>query len=205
MTNSSTEFRLPFQPDPLQLIGGLPGPGAGVSLPDPGGTPGDPSHRFWVLRPRDLVVLDVLGYGLELRSVPEGPALVPLHAGARLEVRFSFQHLGERAFYENGAVTDEKGTPDPTQPPENPTAPPVPARTAEASRLVFDVPISETIGYSIKGVLEAISRLPLRVAPLALPRPALKLGPWFLREQDLVVVANLPGGPGQHREPGRRP
>ena len=43
-----------------------------------------------------MVVLDVLGYDLELQS-DGGPTLVPTTAAARLEVRFSFQHVNEHA------------------------------------------------------------------------------------------------------------
>ena len=34
------------------------------------------SHRFRILRPTDMVVLEVVGYGLELRIDEEGVALV---------------------------------------------------------------------------------------------------------------------------------
>ena len=68
----------------------------GDLVPPPGE---EPTHRFRLLRPLDLVVLDVLGYGLELRKDADGHALVPVADDARLEVRYPFQHVGEQAFY----------------------------------------------------------------------------------------------------------
>ena len=141
-----------------------------------------------MLRPRDLVALDVLGYGLELRDDGDGagPGLVPVGDEPRLEVRLPFQHLGEEAFYRvessvPATVFDEL-TPLPAvdQPPpsvaadpnETVTGPPVQALAAYGSRLVFDVPAGERIGLSSEGVLAAMSRLPLRVVPLATPRVA---------------------------------
>ena len=119
-----------------------------------------PSHHFRVLRPRDLVVLDVLGFGLQSAESEGKLHLEPAEEDAYLEVRYTFQHLHEAA------------EPEPNGPsPFPPTPIPVPVRAANGSRLVYDVPEGEQIPYSVKGVLAAMSRLPLRVAPLATPRP----------------------------------
>ena len=121
------------------------------------------SRRFRVLRPDDLVVLDVLAWGLDLVGGKAGPGLVPAGNDSRLEVRFPFQHLGERAFFRVEPVP-------PNDPAEPPDPPPVQALAARGSRLVYEVPAGERIEYSIGGVLAAMSRLPLLVAPLATPR-----------------------------------
>ena len=153
----------------------------GDLVPPPGA---EPTHRFRLLRPLDLVVLDVLGYGLELRKDEDGHALVPVAEDARLEVRYPFQHVGEQAFYrvtQPVAITTipPNDAPEPDEEPqtEGPfaadpiTEPPVLARAAYGSTVIFDVPTGERIEFSIEGLLAAISRLPLRVVPLATPRP----------------------------------
>lgn len=161
--------RLRFDPDPQH---------AAVPL---GPTAGQPGRRFRVLRPDDLVVLDVLCWDLDLVGGAGGPALVPTGADSRLEIRFPFQHLGERAFYRVEPVP-------PNDPAEPPDPPPVQALAARGSRLVFAVPATERIPYSIEGVLAAMSRLPLLVAPLAAPRAiAANVGV-------VVAVAELTGG-----------
>jgi hypothetical protein len=136
--------------------------------------------RFRVLRPSDLVVLDVLAESLELTDGEKVPALTPLGANARLTVRFTFQHVLE-------AAEPEMESPPP------PLAIPVPARAANRSRLVFAVPVGERIEFSIEGVLAAMSRLPLLVAPLATPR---KLPRRFATADlgALVGLVTLPGG-----------
>jgi hypothetical protein len=136
-------------------------PGPIIEVPIPGPRPERPSQRFRVLRPVDLVVLDVLGYGLEALADSEDGTihLEPSGSGSRLEVRFTFQHLHETA---------EPEPEDPTPIPVSPV--PVSVRAANSSRLVYEVAEGERIELSTQGVLEAMGRLPLRVAPLALPR-----------------------------------
>jgi hypothetical protein len=142
---------------------------------------------FRVLRPRDLVVLDVSAYGLDLVTDGDGPALVADGDGGRLEVRLPFQHLGERAYYAMdkakvpattlppGAKPPGKGKP-PVEVPVNEgdeplDGPPIDALAANGSRLVFAVAAGARIAFSSEGVLAAMSRLPLLVVPLATPRP----------------------------------
>lgn len=163
-----------------------------------------PSQAFRVLRPRDLVVLDVLGWDLGLVSTSAGPALVADGNGGRLEVRLPFQHLADRAYY----ALEGAEFPPTTQPPEIPVnegddpldPPPIEALAAWGSRLVYDVPAGESIGYSSAGVLAAMSRLPLLVAPLATPRSATGRPP-FGRLDDLLIET-LPGGLQLVRTPG---
>ena len=156
-------------------------------LPEP------PTQAFRVLRPRDLVHLYVLAYRCQLAPRAGGPLLVPAEDGARLEVRLTFQHLAEIASYE---ITTPAPSADPSRPPgttelpegsEIPPAPPVAARAAERSRLVFAVPDGEEIPLSAAGVLAALSRLPLLVAPLAAPKQERRI-------DHLTIVGAL--GPG---------
>ena len=115
-----------------------------------------PSHLVRLLRPDDLVVLEIAGFDVQLAQDDGGPALVPTAADAFLVVTFSFQHMGELAF-----STADGETP----------FVPVPVLVAEPSRLAYSVPAGERIEYSTAGILAALSRLPLRVVPLAAPRP----------------------------------
>ncbi|MEZ5289677.1 MAG: hypothetical protein R2745_01200 [Vicinamibacterales bacterium] len=174
-----------FDPDPERLVLAVEDLGrlrdAGLAQ-----APAErPSHVFRVLRPTDLVALDVRGFGLRLEPGGDGPALVPDGTTARLEVGLAFQHLGERAYFRSGPPPGPNPGDEPTDPP------PIQALAAQASRLVFDVPEGTRIGYSIAGVLQALSRLPLRVAPLATPRAITfdaAAGGTF------TTVAALPGG-----------
>jgi hypothetical protein len=157
---------LRFEADPRSLHGVLDDLGGLVEAPARTAGFGDlapaegltASQAFRLLRPLDMVVLDVLGYDLELQS-DGGPTLVPTTDKARLEVRFSFQHVNEHA-------EPEETAPPPLQPP------PVQALAANSSRLVYAVAPDEKIPFSTAGVLAAMSRLPLVVVPLATPRPA---------------------------------
>lgn len=158
--------------------------------------------------------LDVRCFRCTLGKGPDGPessgppasVIAPDGADAWLQVGLSFQHLGEQAFYglkPGDTVRDPLIPGDETQanqilakgpsaaPPlgtETPSSPPIHVRAANPSWLAFDVPEGERIPFTVAGVLTALSRLPLRVAPLATPRPQ--------RRQDLIViglVAELPG------------
>jgi hypothetical protein len=175
---------LTFNPDPGHLIAAVEHLDTilGAVRPTAPGVP--PSHAFRVLRPADLCVFDVRGYRLRMETSESGPVLVPDAADARLEVNLSFQHLGERAFFRSipPKPTDESLDP-----------PPIQALAARPSRLVFDVPEGESIGYSVAGVLAAISRLPLRVAPLATPR-VVRVSPEVFVPGAFTNLATLAGG-----------
>lgn len=121
-----------------------------------------PRLRLILLRPQDHLVLSVSGIGLAAtvgedrvpRLVAEDPA-----AAARLIITFPPQHIAEQVFQEHSS--DGR--------PEHPALP-AGARFAGPSRLAFAVPASEQIPVTFAGILEAMSRLPLSVAPLAAPR-----------------------------------
>lgn len=98
-----------------------------------------PIHDYSVLRPKDLVNLNVHGIGLKKRVRPDGIVeLVPERADARLIVDFPPQHVGEVV---EPDVID--------------------ARLAGLSRLAFSVNQSESVPLTLTGVLNAIKRLPL--------------------------------------------
>lgn len=145
-----------------------------------------PSLAFTVLRPRDLVHLRVSAYACTLVTDADGPAIVPDGDTARLEIGFTFQHLGEQAFHEVEGEPAEPVSP-----------PPVRSRAALPSRLVYALPAGERISYSVEGVLAAMSRLPLLVAPLALPRPDIgrpPIGDWWLDLPGDLVLTRTPTG-----------
>ena len=106
--------------------------------------------------------------------------LAPSGDGAYLVVGYTFQHIAEQAFLE----TESPAT---TEIPFNPVV----ALVAEPSRLAFDVPAGTQIAYSSQGVLDAMSRLPLRVVPLATPRRVFRLPPGGSGTRP---IATLPGG-----------
>jgi hypothetical protein len=143
-----------FTPDPKTVLMGLE---RATILADVGPVPPNQMapHVFRLLRPQDLVVLDVQASGMELHVGAAGAELVPTRDGATLRVRFAFQHVGERAFF---TVTET--------PPGG-----FAALAAQSTRLVYDVARDERIPYTQAGVLAALSRLPLRVAPLATKAP----------------------------------
>ncbi len=153
----------PLDPQPLDQVSPIAG-----------------AHRFRLLRPTDLVALDILAHGMDLVADDAGVGLVPRAPKALLEVRYTFQHTLE-------AAEPEMAVPPP------PTPVPVPARAAFGSRLVFAVEPTDRIEYSVEGVLAAMSRLPLVVVPLATPRAF----PRRFRITDYAGVVSsvvLPGG-----------
>lgn len=136
-----------------------------------------PPIKFRVLRPEDLLDLRITALNLEIAATREGSFLVPAASGkARLIVTFASQHLAEQASYEITTSCPEYnpatgGTmPAVLDPTEPPPSPPIQVRAARRSRLVFAVPAGERIAMTSAGVLEAMGRLELVVAPAATPR-----------------------------------
>lgn len=137
--------------------------------------PGEqPSHVAALLRPADLVALEVLGYGLTDGPTDGAPAVVAGPDGGRLEVLLPFQHVQEETYSEQAV----------TGPPPTGLAQ---VRAAGPSRLVFDVPAGTRITWTTAGILGVLPGLMLRVVPLALPAPE----PPRLDLGDLL--AHLPG------------
>jgi hypothetical protein len=174
-TKASPDKQLTFVQDPSNLLAAL---GAGFGL-GAGTGAAKPSQVVRIVRPDDLVVLDVRCFGLDLVKDGSKSALVPSGDGAYLVVGYTFQHIGEQAFLETAS-------PSTTETPFMPVS----VLVAEPSRVAYDVPSTERITYSTAGILEALSRLPLRVAPLATPRPT------PLKLPVLAPILTLGGGVG---------
>ena len=129
-----------------------------------------------VVRARDLVALWVSWRGLELtgqdglgkgRGSLAGPALIAGAEGGLLRIRFDFQHMAEEAVFAQPPPLGDQAA--------HGIAPPVPVRAAEQSRLVLAVPADEVIPWSVAGLLQAMGRLQMAVAPSAQPAALLPL------------------------------
>ncbi len=114
-----------------------------------------------VVRPEDLLYLVLEFEGVEVTEPLTGQAgEIAGAASARLTVHFQAQHIGEQSFW---LAAEDHQEPVPSdEPPLSPGS--VRARLAGPSRLVFDVPSSEVIPLTLAGILEALTRLPLRVS-----------------------------------------
>ena len=145
-----------------------------------------------VLRPLDLLHFEISFSGLTLEaaandgdegSAGEVPVLRAGSGGGLLKVRWPFQHVAEIS-----TLLDQNGAPK-TPPPDVPVA----ARAANRSRLVFKVPQGEVVEFSTAGILDAMQRLEMAVAPVAKPAPSPK-APWLLGalgDLDKVVAVRL--------------
>jgi hypothetical protein len=133
--------------------------------------------RFRLLRPEDLLVVAIQSDDLKFENLPPAgggdpgkklPHLVPTGSkGGLLTAIFGYQHAAEKARHEI------KDIPDPPEPGDDI---PVAARAAHKSRLVFKVPKDEQIPFSIDGIVAAMSRLEMVVAPVATPRAPASIG-----------------------------
>ncbi|MDE2402651.1 MAG: hypothetical protein KGL90_13395 [Burkholderiales bacterium] len=146
-----------------------------------------------VVRPNDLLALRLQLINLKVlasassdapprleRASDSGDAFIVLH--------FPPQSVAEQAFFETVVAS---GSPDvpPTAPPPQPDVnpplgnPPVRARMANESRLVFAVPKGFSVPYRLADVLDACQQLALQVPANALPRttpPVIIVKPWPL-------------------------
>jgi hypothetical protein len=139
-----------------------------------------------LIRPDDLLILNLSWVGMSLRKSGGKADLVRLPGKSFLIVEFPPQHLLEEAYFQEKAANALEATQNPSHPTaplasedagENPLAPPIPAVIANPSRLVFSVPAGfGAIPFTIEGFLEAMTRLPLAVTPNALPNQR----PFFL-------------------------
>ncbi|MDR2214295.1 MAG: hypothetical protein LBE59_00450, partial [Nevskiaceae bacterium] len=113
--------------------------------------------RFTIVRPEDLLALDIVALGVTRETSQGKPVLRAGGKAGSLVVRLAYQHVGEQATREANGVDLEFA----------PT--PVGARAARRSRVVFIIPAGAEIGYSVEGILDAMARLQMRVVPLAKP------------------------------------
>ena len=155
-----------------------------------------------VARPDDLVLLEVGWRGLEVRVSGEGNESSASLAtdGADdgvLIARFPPQAIEEDAYFETDPNVERrpdyegKPLPDAEEPPDV-----VGSRLAAASRLAFTVPKDfPPIPFTVEGLLDALTRLPLRVHPSALPRQRLGFVHFGLRDLfDAALSAKALGG-----------
>ena len=149
--------------------------------------------RVTLFRTADLVNLRLAFRGLVLLDSPDGRVLRRADNATTglISVLFGGQHLHEEAFFEvstgievetPGSFTEDPKRPrdprDATRGSETPTPPPVRARIAGHTRLVFRVR-DEVIPFTRDGLLAALTALPLNVVPHAArgSRQILVLGP----------------------------
>jgi hypothetical protein len=128
-----------------------------------------------VLRPDDLVVLEVGWMGMHLAVVGENDErrselVLDGSSDGALIVRLPPQAIEEDAFFETApGYTPQPPNPIPTTPVASDL--PVGSRMAARSRVAFTVPSgTPPIPFTVAGLLDAMARLPLRVHPNALPR-----------------------------------
>ncbi|MEA2864105.1 MAG: hypothetical protein QOC84_2061 [Bradyrhizobium sp.] len=156
--------------------------------------------RFRLLRPEDLLVMAIQTNDLKFENLAlEGgddpgkklPHLVPTGPkGGLLIAVFGYQHAAEKAIHEVSGVNG---------PPEPGDDIPIAARAAHKSWLVFKVPNGEQIPFSIDGIVAAMSRLEMVVAPVARPRAPPRIGP--IQQVDALI--ELAGGIGLAAQDGQ--
>jgi len=154
--------------------------------------------RFRLLRPDDLLVMEIETTDLEFESQAsqndtggDAPHLVPSRSkGGLLTAVFGYQHAAEKARFEVNNIPS---------PPEPGDQIPIAARAAHKSRLVFKVPKGERIAFSIDGIIAAMSRLEMVVAPVAMPREAITIGSIPIG----AALIELTGGLGLAQQDGQ--
>ncbi len=132
--------------------------------------------RVDLVRPDDLVALGCTFVDCDLQAGGgQPPAIVPRAGGsAKLVVEHSFQHAIEAAIFETTpdpvftASSTGTATEDGTPRSGATTQPGVGFVPARRSRVVFDL-TGTTVEFSTRGILEAMTRLPLVLADLAKP------------------------------------
>ncbi len=151
------------------------------------------SFRTLVIRPEDLLFLEFEFRNVELTPPAAGnPGVISGGPGAYLIVHFQTQHIAEQAFFQAGEVSQTQQEKDAGQPPPPPggsetPAPPgeVKALPAGPSRLVFSIPPAVSFPYTLEGILEALTALPLSVSPVA------GYQPWYVGCSPLGALAGL--------------
>ena len=128
-----------------------------------------------VLRPEDLLVLRLEFINFRLETGSPTPALLRYEPGrpSYIAVYLQPQNIAEQAFFETAKGTNypvKSPDPDSGEPKDDPYGPPVKARIAGPSRLVFRVPSNiDPIPYTLKSILEKCGQYAMSVVPHALP------------------------------------
>ena len=145
---------------------------------------GNPFRYHLIADANDIANPDVIDVGQHLTipsldsPPPSARTLVAVDEGAHIVVHFGVQHIYEERF------------PDGTSP-----AVPARARTADPSRVVFELPAGTELPFTAAGVLAGLTTLGLRVAPLAIPavttddpRPPTAAGPATAPADDHTAI-----------------
>ncbi len=119
--------------------------------------------------------LDLLALRIELRNLSVVPGDPPIlqktrRGTAYLILHFPPQSITEQCFYQ--AAPPGFIDANALSASETPDAPPIRARIADESRLVFPVPDGTVIPWTLEGVLEAVQDLAMKVSSAAKPRPS---------------------------------
>jgi len=173
---------------PKPQIGAASSPAIDLGPIIPLPLPVDPNQNFFdrdrpgtpVVRADDLLVLRI-----ELNNLAVEPGTPPrlkktAAGAATLTLHFPPQAITEETFFETpppGVTPPGTVRPPPPQPAdpttsEDPSGPPIRARIAGESRLVFNVPDAFDVPYTLEGVLAAVEQLPLAVKANAKPAGA---------------------------------
>lgn len=150
-------------------------PVVGLFTPGRGGVP--------VVRPEDMLALRIATVGLRVQpGDPPRLERVSASGAAYLIVHHPPQAIAEQVFYEQqpeGVSTGQHdappatlpGRPAPSFPADNGVeSPPIQARAAGESRVVFIWPPGYTCDYTLQGLLQAMQTLKMRVPAGARPR-----------------------------------
>lgn len=160
-----------------------------------------------VVRPDDLLALRVQLVNLQV--VPGNPPRVrhPGQTVGYLVLHFPPQSIAEEVFYEAPLPGVDENTADKPPPPaqqpaplppgdNNVDPPPIRARAAGESRLVFEWPVGFEADYTVEGLLGAVQQLAMRVPKNAKPRavsiPELSWWPGALLKQTLTKAVSSP-------------
>ena len=141
----------------------------GVRSKWPGGRPA-PDRLRWIIRPDDLLVLsfDLVNLKVQPGEKDSKAQLIKQGSGAAyLIVNFPPQNIAEIAYFSTEEVVTDIEPAGEVEPPEEP---PIQARLAGWSRLVFRVPDERLpIDWTLDALLLAMNSLELSVPANALP------------------------------------
>ena len=152
-----------------------------------------------VLRPEDLLVLRLEFINLALDTGAPGLLRDNALRPSYIVVHLPPQNIAEQAFFETAKDSnypvkppdpDAPAIPGNPEPKDDPYGPPVKARIAGPSRLVFRVPDKiDPIPYTLKSILEKCGQYDLSVVPHALP-PKLATD-FFIIPSKYLVAATI--------------
>ncbi len=138
------------------------------------------SFSTWVIRPKDLLFLQFNFVNVNITPPQAGnPSKFTGGPNTYMVVSFQTQHIAEEAFFQASNIKQTQAEKDAKQPAlptgNEPLKDPgfVGVALAGPSRLVYKIPALTTITYTLEGLLEAMQKLPLSVAPVASYAPIL--------------------------------